>query len=78
MMKKQNLDKNWKFFLGNLSPTDETEGWGGAKARAYSFGAAAEDLCDEKWRTVEFISTNICLPVRRAGTQASSMTLRTS
>lgn len=49
---KTNFDRDWKFYLGNLSPQDETEGWGGAKAHAYSFGATAENLDDSAWRTV--------------------------
>ncbi len=49
---KMNLDRDWKFFLGNLAPQNETDGWGGAKARAYSFGATAADLDDSKWRSV--------------------------
>ena len=52
MRTRMNFDKNWKFYLGNLSPQTDTEGWGGAKARAYSFGATAMDLNDFKWRTV--------------------------
>lgn len=48
----ESFDKNWKFYLGNLSPQTECEGWGGAKARAYSFGATAFDLDDSKWRSL--------------------------
>lgn len=47
-----NLDNDWKFYQGDLAPHAPTDGWGGAKARAYSFGAAAENLDDSKWRTV--------------------------
>jgi len=50
---KMNFDKDWKFYLGNLSPTVETEGWGGAKARAYSFGATAKELNDSAWRSLD-------------------------
>lgn len=48
----ENLDSNWKFYLGDLAPQTPTDHWGGAKARAYGFGATAEDLNDEKWRSV--------------------------
>lgn len=47
-----NLNDNWSFFRGNLSPRKDTDGWGGAKARAYDFGAAAENLDDTGWRKV--------------------------
>ncbi len=47
------MDSGWKFFFGDLSPKDPAEGWGGAKARAYSFGAVSETLKDDKWRTVD-------------------------
>lgn len=50
---KQCIDKDWKFFLGDLSPKDPAEEWGGAKARAYSFGAAAENFDDSNWRSVD-------------------------
>lgn len=53
MSEKLNFDKNWKFYLGDLSPKSNTDGWGGAKARAYSFGATAFDARDEKWRDVD-------------------------
>jgi len=47
---KQNFDKNWRFFLGDLAPRTNTAGWGGAKARGFSFGATKFDLDDSKWR----------------------------
>lgn len=50
---KKNFDQDWKFYLGNLPPTDETEGWGGAKAHAYSYGATARSLNDSAWRTLQ-------------------------
>ncbi len=50
---KLNFDKNWKFYLGNLEPRTETDGWGGAKARAYDFGAVKIDLDDGKWRLLD-------------------------
>lgn len=55
MSEKIKFDNDWKFYLGDLAPRSNTDGWGGAKARAYFFGAAAFDLNDAKWRTV-------CLP----------------
>lgn len=48
-----NIDEGWKFFPGDLPPKDSTDGWGGAKARAYSFGAAAESFDDSRWRMVD-------------------------
>lgn len=47
------MDNVWKLFLGGLSPQNRTDGWGGAKARAYSFGAVSENFDDSKWRTVD-------------------------
>ena len=47
-----NLNNAWKFFLGDLKPRKDTDGWGGAKARAYSFGATSEKLDDSAWRDV--------------------------
>lgn len=47
------MDKNWKFFLGDLSPKNSTDSWGGAKARAYSFGAVSETFDDSKWRRLD-------------------------
>jgi beta-galactosidase len=47
------MDNNWKFFLGDLPPQKITDGWGGAKARAYSFGATSEDFDDSEWRTID-------------------------
>lgn len=52
MRKKINIDKDWKFYRGDLSPRNNTEGWGGAKARGFGFGAAAIDFDDSKWRKV--------------------------
>lgn len=46
------FNKDWKFFLGDLAPRTDTAGWGGAKARAYDFGATAERLDDSGWRPV--------------------------
>lgn len=52
MGKQINFDKNWRYFIGDLAPRDETDGWGGAKARAYGSGATACDLDDSKWKAV--------------------------
>lgn len=52
MAKQINFDKNWRYFIGDLSPRNETDGWGGAKARAYSSGATAFGLDDTKWKGV--------------------------
>ncbi len=49
------LDNGWRFFEGDPAPHDPADGWGGAKARAYSKGAAAVDFDDSGWR-------EICLP----------------
>ncbi len=53
MGKKINMDMDWKFFLGDLPPQNSVDGWGGAKARAFSFGAASETYDDSKWRGVD-------------------------
>lgn len=47
------MNKDWKFFLGDLAPKSNTDGWGGAKARGYSFGATAEAFDDSRWRSVD-------------------------
>ncbi len=47
-----NLDRDWRFFLGNLTPQNDTAGWGGAKARAYSFGATSAKLDDSRWKKI--------------------------
>ncbi len=52
---KINFDENWKFYKGDLSPKKNTDGWGGAKARAYFDGAAAFGFNDDEWRV-------LCLP----------------
>ncbi len=52
-MDKINLDKDWRFFRGELPPKRDTDGWGGAKARAYSFGAASAELDDSRWQRVD-------------------------
>ena len=52
MAKQINFDQNWRYFIGDLPPREETDGWGGAKARAYSSGATAFELDDTKWKSV--------------------------
>ena len=37
---------NWKFCEEDLEPRKPTDGWGGAKARAYFKGAASADFDD--------------------------------
>lgn len=46
------FNKDWKFYRGNLAPFDDTDGWGGAKARGASFGASKASLDDSKWRAI--------------------------
>ena len=48
-----NFDKSWKFFEGDLKPSKNTDGWGGAKARAYSKGVPAMSFDDSAWQSVE-------------------------
>lgn len=52
MERHKNFDTDWRYFAGDLAPRDETDGWGGAKARAYSSGAAAWNMDDKGWRPV--------------------------
>ena len=47
------LCMDWKFREEDLEPRKPTDGWGGAKARAYLKGAAAIDFDDSAWRTVD-------------------------
>lgn len=47
------MKKDWKFFLGDLPPRSDTNGWGGAKARGFSSGATSETFDDTKWRSVD-------------------------
>lgn len=49
---RMDLKEDWRFFRGNLAPERDTDGWGGAKARAYDFGATSESLNDAGWRRV--------------------------
>lgn len=53
MRKVIKFDNQWKFFRGDLAPKKETDGWGGAKARAYDFGAASIKYDDREWRTID-------------------------
>lgn len=53
MKQRINFNDSWKFYAGDLAPHNPTDEWGGAKARAYSFGAVSETLDDSKWRTVK-------------------------
>ena len=55
-----NFDSGWKFHLGDLYPVKPTDGWGGAKARAYDFGVPSENFDDSDWRTVELPHDFIC------------------
>lgn len=53
MRKIIKFDSQWKFFRGDLPPVKDTDNWGGAKARAYDFGAASEKYNDSQWRCVD-------------------------
>lgn len=53
MRTKINFDNDWRFCLGDLPPHKPTDGWGGAKARAYSKSAAAVDFDDSDWRIID-------------------------
>lgn len=53
MTEKILFDKEWRFFKGDLMPRNPEDGWGGAKARAYNFGAAAFDLNDSGWTRLD-------------------------
>ncbi len=53
MTGKMNFDNDWRFYLGDLPPKTDADGWGGAKARTYGFGAAANSLDDSRWRKVD-------------------------
>lgn len=52
MKQRINFNSSWKFYAGDLAPHRPTDGWGGAKARAFDFGAVAASLDDSKWRNV--------------------------
>lgn len=53
MDKIRNMDRNWKFYRGDLEPHTRTSDWGGAKARGFQTGAAARGLDDSGWRSVD-------------------------
>ncbi|MCM1044185.1 MAG: DUF4982 domain-containing protein [Candidatus Gastranaerophilales bacterium] len=53
MRKTIDMNENWKFCLGDLAPQSDTEGWGGAKAKGFGFGVAAQSFDDTKWREVD-------------------------
>ena len=53
MKQKIDFDKNWRFCPEDLPPMKNTEGWGGAKARAYSFGVPSEEYDDSNWKLVD-------------------------
>ena len=47
------MNKDWRFFRGDLSPKSDTEGWGGAKARGFGSGVTSVDFDDSKWRVID-------------------------
>ena len=47
------LDDDWKFIEADLPPFRSTDGWGGAKARAYSKGVPAAEFDDSQCQTVQ-------------------------
>ncbi|MDE6924805.1 MAG: hypothetical protein K2P59_06020 [Acetatifactor sp.] len=49
MGEKINMDNGWKFLWGDLPPKSSADGWGGAKARAFSFGAVSETFDDSRY-----------------------------
>lgn len=53
MCKTIDFDKDWMFHAGDLGPVSETDRWGGAKARAFDYGAAAEEIDTSKWRSID-------------------------
>lgn len=48
-----NLDRGWRFFRGDLEPKSDVAGWGGAKTRAFRFGAASSRFDDSGWKVVD-------------------------
>ena len=73
MSEKLIFDNDWKFFLGDLSPKNPAEGWGGAKSRAYFFGAAAYDTDESDWRQVTLPHDFVSEGAYSAGTADSDM-----
>nr|WP_289767549.1 glycoside hydrolase family 2 TIM barrel-domain containing protein [uncultured Acetatifactor sp.] len=47
-----NMDFGWHFFKGDLEPQNDVSGWGGAKAKAFGFGAASMGFDDSGWKVV--------------------------
>ncbi len=47
------MNKDWRFFRGDLSPKSDTEDWGGAKARGFGSGVTSVDFDDSKWRVID-------------------------
>lgn len=47
------IDDNWRFMRGDFASKEPVCGWGGAKARAFNFGAVSENLDDTKWRALD-------------------------
>ena len=48
-----NIDNGWRFCKGDFAPKTPADGWGGAKAGAYNFGAVSLSLDDSKWRRLD-------------------------
>ena len=42
------FDNDWKFIEADLPPFRSTDGWGGAKAHAYSKGVPAAEFDDSQ------------------------------
>lgn len=53
MSKTIDFNKDWMFYRGDIGPVSETDRWGGAKARAFDFGAAAAEVDASKWRNID-------------------------
>lgn len=52
MAREININRDWRFFPGDLEPHTTASGWGGAKAKGFGFGAAKKDLDDSGWKQV--------------------------
>jgi len=53
MRNRINLDTGWRFYLGDLPPGNEVDGWGGAKTKAFGFGATSIKFDDSKWKQIK-------------------------
>lgn len=53
MNKRINLDSKWRFLQGDFEPRTSVDGWAGAKARGFDFGASAKGFDDKNWREVD-------------------------